>query len=301
VPAAFDVVVAVDWSGASVPVIGADSIWVATSGGGLHNPSTRMAAARLLDEIVDGAAGRRVLVGVDSAIGYPSGSAALFGLDGDGWRAMWSHLAASVVDDDHNRNDRFAVGAALNRRSGLCAGPFWGRPARTARAGGGAAGELIERLAPTKPRFEAVAEWRACERELRARRMWPSSVWQLCYAGSVGGQALTAIPVLERLRARCGRVEVWPFTTGFADPHALPDDAVVLAEVWPGAFTVDRARHVVKDAAQVLHVVDELVAADRSGALGDWFSAPHIGDADRRAALDEEAWILAPLGRAVAQ
>jgi precorrin-8X/cobalt-precorrin-8 methylmutase len=293
----FDLIVAVDWSAASVPVTGADSIWVATSDGCLHNPPTRAAAAVLLDAIVDSAAGRRVLVALDVAFGYPAGSASLFGLDGDGWRAMWSFLAATVADD-RNRNDRFAVGAALNGRSGLPAGPFWGRPWRSA---GGAAGahDVLEGLAPTRPPFDVIAEWRACERELRARRLRPSSVWQLCYAGSVGGQALTAIPVLERLRLRCERVEVWPFTTGFADPDELAADAVVLAELWPSAFAVDRARHSVKDAAQVLHVVDELVAADHAGVLAGWFGAPGITAADRRAALDEEAWILVPPGHAV--
>jgi hypothetical protein len=333
VRATFDLIVVVDWSAASSPVTGANSIWIATSDGDLHNPPTRAAAAHLLDHLLDGSAdgsqirgfastrgpasgprgrtpsdarrhaGRRVLVGVDVPFGYPAGTAALLGLhtldgcagldgrqapdgrvEGEPWRAMWSFLERTLGDDDRNRNDRFVLAGELNRRSGLGAGPFWGRPGHL----------LVDGLVPTKSPFAAVAEWRACELELRRRGHRPSSVWQLAYAGSVGGQALTAMPVLERLRRRHARAEVWPLTTGFVDPATLASDAVVLAEVWPSAFAVDRGRHHVKDAAQVLHVVEELATADRRGQLGSWFVAPDVPGLCVEAARHEEAWILGP-------
>jgi hypothetical protein len=319
VAATFDLIVAVDWSAASSPVTGANSIWIATSDGELHNPPTRADAAQLIDHLLDPPrirgfpstrgspsappvrtpsdarqhAGRRVLIGVDVPFGYPAGTARLLRLDVPGdsgardapaWGAMWSFLERTVDDDDRNRNDRFEVAAALNRRSGLDAGPFWGRPEHL----------HVDGLLPTKAPFTTVPEWRACEQELRRRGRRPSSVWQTAYAGSVGGQALTAIPVLERLRRRHAHVEVWPFTTGFVDPATLPADAVVLAEVWPSAFAVDRDRHRVKDAAQVIHVVDELANADRRAELSPWFGAPGLTEAVVDAALREEGWILAP-------
>jgi hypothetical protein len=285
---AFDVVVAVDWSAAGAPVTGTDSIWLATSDGVLANPATRASAAELLDGIVATARGRRVLVGVDVPFGYPAGSAAAFGLDGGGWQAMWSFLTGAVTDDDRNRNNRFAVAASLNRSVGPGRGPFWGCPPPFAD-------DVLAATKPAPPPTGApIAEWRACERHLRGAGLRPFSVWQLAYAGSVGGQALTAIPRLERLRRRHARVEVWPFTTGFVDPACLATDAVVLAEVWPSAFAVDRSRHRVKDAAQVGHVVDELVAADREGALAGWLATPSVDPHDRAGVLDEEGWILAP-------
>jgi precorrin-8X/cobalt-precorrin-8 methylmutase len=120
-------------------------------------------------------------------------------------------------------------------------------------------------------------------------------VWQLAYAGSVGGQVLTALPALARLAERHARIVVWPFETGLRLDGSLAADAVVLAEVWPSWFDVDRGRHEVKDAAQVLHVVDELLAADASGALGEW-AAPALEPAEVAAVTQEEGWLLAPLG-----
>jgi hypothetical protein len=59
--AAFDAYVMVDWSGASVPVRGADSIWIACArrrGRGLEihepvNPPTRALAAAHLADLID--------------------------------------------------------------------------------------------------------------------------------------------------------------------------------------------------------------------------------------------------------
>lgn len=77
----FDAHVMVDWSAASVPRTGRDSIWVCwhgADGESLENPSTRHAAKALLAGRLAAAAarGERVLVGFDFPFGYPTGFAA---------------------------------------------------------------------------------------------------------------------------------------------------------------------------------------------------------------------------------
>ena len=152
-------------------------------------------------------------------------------------------------------------------------------------------------LEATKPSFVgALAEYRLCERTLRAEGYRPFSVWQLSYPGSVGGQALVGIPVLASLmRAHPHRVEVWPFTTGLGrHPAAESPAAVVLAEVWPSRFATSHAPGVVKDASQVSQAVAVLAAADRTGELDAWFDPP-IPESDRGVVESEEGWILGPV------
>jgi precorrin-8X/cobalt-precorrin-8 methylmutase len=292
----FDVVVVVDWSASSVPTTGADSIWIAAAARerpevDLANLPTRAAARAHLDALLDRHRSDRVLVGIDVPLGYPAGTAAALGLDGEPWRATWRLLRRRVADDARNRNDRFEVGGELNARlaaaTGSAAGPFWGRPAT----------RPVPWLTPTKPLDAAwaPAEWRHCEARLRELGRWPKSLWQLAYAGSVGGQVLTALPVLAWLAERHPRLVVWPFETGLRLDGGLAADAVVLAEVWPSWFDVERGRHPVKDAAQVLHVVDELLLADGTGELRRW-AAPVLADAAARDVVTEEGWLLAPLG-----
>lgn len=283
----FDRYVVVDWSAASRPVTGADSIWIAVldrdGSPELLNPSTRSGAAATLHELCD--SHRRTLVAVDASLGYPAGAAAWFGIDGrPPWRAMWRTVADLLVDGDDNRNNRFEVADALNRR-GAPPGPFWGRP-----------GSLdLEALDPTKPRAIPLAEFRRCEEVLCDRGLRPSSGWQLLGAGSVGSQTLTILPVLDALLAR-GDVDVWPFTTGPSLRPPTPGRTVV-AETWPTIFDVDVPVGTVRDAAQVATVVTELRAADRSDRLDGWFTIDLAGG-DLAAVVGEEGWILAPTPRA---
>src|SRR5437899_1507711 len=167
----------VDWSGASVPVRGADSIWIAhgkRNGRGLEireplNAPTRALAVAHLADVIDThiAAGERVLVGFDFAFGYPAGFARALGLRGSApaWRRTWAALAELVTDRDDNANNRFLVAAALNRRLGRGPGPFWNCPARA----------VEDALIPTRPAFPYLArparvleEYREADRRLRA-------------------------------------------------------------------------------------------------------------------------------------
>lgn len=312
----FDVIVVVDWSAAARPATGADSIWFC-----LHdvstgvtippvNPSTRDAAVTQLADLLHARAGQRILVGFDFSLGFPRGFARAAGLVGDvAWSAMWAHLSASVHDGTDNSNNRFAVASALNASISDGVGPFWGT---------GSIREVTPWLLRTKaPGFphvvsvgtavpntglDVLAEFRLTERNIASRGRRPLSTWQLAGAGSVGGQTLTGIPAANRLRhdpRLADRVMVWPFETGLcADPTIDRADAIVFAEAWPSSIEVDRARHPVKDAAQVISLAEHLGARVHSGAIALDF-APQLSHADRSIVVAEEGWILgAPATRA---
>ena len=275
----FDRYVVVDWSAAGSPKTGKDSIWIAVADRvgdpALTNPRTRAVAASELAALAGGA----TLIAVDASLGYPAGAASWFGLIGvPPWRAWWDELAATIVDDDANRNNRFAVADRLNARGGGD-GPFWGCPV----------GAETAHLSPRKPRSFPVPEYRLVEQRLRERGHRPASGWQLLGAGSVGSQSLTLLPLLRRLLGT-GPVEVWPFTTGLRAPER---GATVVAETWPSAFDLDLSRHPIRDAAQVDGVARRLRRADTAGELSGWF-APPVDAAARRVIEREEGWVLLP-------
>src|SRR5205807_1653588 len=106
----FDSFVIVDWSAASQPKTGRDSIWLCAvdrDGGELlvENPDTRHRAKTLLSEMVSDATarGERVLLGFDFPFGYPAGFAARLGLTRTpAWRAVWDEIAACLTDAENN-------------------------------------------------------------------------------------------------------------------------------------------------------------------------------------------------------
>ncbi len=109
----------------------------------LVNPPTRHAAKALIaDWLVaaraNGTSGS--CSGFDFPFGYPAGFAARLGLAGPPWRAVWDEIAGLVSDDEDNRNNRFDVAEALNRRVSGGAFPFWGCPAGAAQNPSRAAG-----------------------------------------------------------------------------------------------------------------------------------------------------------------
>lgn len=309
----FDEIVMVDWSASSVPTTGHDSIWIAhlevdTGVVVLRNPSTRRRAEAMLCELLLESARRRVLVGVDVPFGYPAGFASCVagsGADPDEsvgdraaeppWRAVWRAISRGLSDADDNRNDRFELAGRLNALVGAGPGPFWGCP--PGLAGPTLSARKIHTF-PVPARGGPLEEFRITERWCRAIGRRPLSVWQTAYAGSVGGQALTAIPVLDRMLDHPvlgPRTEVWPLTTGFVpDPTCGRPDAVVFAEVWPSGFDLDLDRHQVKDAAQVVGTCEALAAFDASGELASMFT-PTMSGADAALAVAEEAWILGVL------
>jgi precorrin-8X/cobalt-precorrin-8 methylmutase len=199
------------------------------------------------------------------------------------WRATWDHLTANLLDEPTNRNNRWDVAADLNRR--LDAHWFWGVPNTRAS----------DWLRPTKSATEGLPEFRRAEVALHELGLRPFSPRQLLGAGSVGSQALTGIPAVQRLRTHpqlMHRTRVWPFETGLVnEPAADVVDAIVVAEVWPSAIAFDHLDHPVKDARQVTALVAHLGALDADGALAAMF-APAGALAHRAEVETEEGWVL---------
>ncbi len=293
----FDAFVMADWSASATPKSGADSIWIAsldvtTGATTLVNPRTRALAEHALRRLLIQLPAHRVLVGFDFPLGYPAGFASLLRAGRGDWTSVWQHLAGSIVDDDRNRNNRFEVAALMNAWAGPTAGPFWGCPA--SRASTFLRPRKEVRFPVTTP-DGGLLEYRISERRLRDNGLRPFSTWQLFGNGSVGGQALVGIPVVARLHADrelFARSHVWPFTTGcVADPTVGVANAIVHAEIWPGLVAIDRGRHAVTDAAQVIAVCEHLARLDREGVLGGCF-APALTEAESEAVVREEGWIL---------
>lgn len=288
--ALFDHYVIVDWSAANQPKTGRDSIWIChrgPDGEECDNPPTRyLAGLRLADMIGEAAAaGERMLLGFDFPFGYPAGFAARLGLAGVAWRALWDEIAAALHDDEDNRNDRFVLGAELNRRVSGGRFPFWGCPVRFDHACLGPrhhGRHAAERLAEKR----LIDEW----------MVGAQPCWKLAYTGSVGGQALTGIPVVRRLRDDprwADEARIWPFETGLA----VPDEArIVFAEVWPSWWkrAIRPEYGPPNDRAQVRSVAEIFAAADEAGELRTWFAAgdPDLTESQRRIVETEEAWTL---------
>jgi precorrin-8X/cobalt-precorrin-8 methylmutase len=287
----FDWYIIVDWSARNRPRTGNDSVWVCVLDADGH-AATENAPTRGKAEVIVGdalrrlvAAGQRVLVGFDFPYGYPAGFAAALNLAGPPWRAVWQYLAARVHDDGKtNANNRFVVAAGINAR--LDHPVFWSRPASqpfddlSARAD-----RVVYRLEGERA---GLAEWREVEVILRARGQYPQSAWKLFGNGSVGGQALTGIPVVSRLRHDPGLAAasaVWPFEVTVPE-LAAGRGAVIHAEIWPSLTSTPPVAGQVKDQTQVRCLARELRDLDRADALAGIFAA-----ASGRAG-SEEGWIL---------
>lgn len=288
--AVFDAYVMVDWSAESRPKTGPDSIWWACLervGGvlverAISNPPTRaQAVAELADLLSDlSARGLTVLAGFDFCFGFPAGFAEKIGAAD--WRDTWRRIAAEVMDGPDNTNDRFQAAARLNQRVGNGPGPFWGCPAN-------AAGPALE---STKPTHFAFAEKRLAEQRLGGTK----PVWQMAYAGSVGGQTLLGIPCAWELRRHPWLAEmtrVWPFETGLVPLEKCSEWRILMAEIYPSMVPVTVSDGEVKDRAQVLALARHFANLDGKGRLSALFAGdPGLTEAERHRAAKEEGWIL---------
>jgi precorrin-8X/cobalt-precorrin-8 methylmutase len=288
--ALFDAYVMVDWSAETRPKTGTDSVWWAClerDGDTLverrvSNPPTRaLAEAELADLLADLASrGLHVLLGVDFSLGFPEGFAARIGAKN--WRQVWHRLAGMVTDGKDNANNRFSVAAELNRRISGGPEPFWGRPATSA----------TDTLSATRKGTAGLPERRRTE--LRVTSAKP--VWQLAYAGSVGGQTLTGIPRMEALRRHpwlADQMRVWPFETGLKPLKRSTDWRILMAEIYPSLIKCPVAEGEVKDRAQVLALARYFAQLDAEGKLAQKFAGdPALTPEDRKAVETEEGWIL---------
>ena len=299
----FDSYIIVDWSAETKPKTGADSIWIGVvspdarrrPGFEAFNPPTRAQAEKLIAETLTRLRRRNetILDGVDFSLGYPAGTAAALGLavgdDRPPWAAMHAFLASELKDKPDNENNRFPLAARMNRLISGGPFPFWGVPAKGA----------LTTLSVKKSRDHGegeVAEFRHTELHARtSRNAKPKSVWQLAYAGNVGSQTMTGIPVVRRLRAAFPESRVWPFETGWQamSGDVLGDASIVFAEVYPSLLPVTPEPGEIKDAAQVRTLADGSQKADAAGKLATMFAPPPGTDDSIRAAVErEEGWIL---------
>ena len=199
--------------------------------------------------------------------------------------ALWDWLAARIVDDEHNANNRYAVAAEINRRyPGV--GPCWGRPATWTYP------DVPTRAHARTHRAAQPAERRIADKHAKGAK----TVWQLAYTGSVGSQVLLGLPALDRLRTTpsiAGGVAVWPFEGGLA----VPDKPVVLVELYPSLLRAAVARHATRaeihDRAQVRVNARAFASLDAAGGLAPLFlGSPALTRCERRLIETEEAWVL---------
>lgn len=270
-----DRVIILDWSAASAPKTGKDSIWAARAdarGCTAQNIPTRAAAkdwlaAQIYQATQDQA---RLLIGVDFSLAAPQAVTRALTGQGDAF-ALWDWLATRIQDDAQNRHNLRDVAAAANRALGD--GPFWGN---------GAARDV-----PDLPRRKPAShwpEWRACETHARALGLRPKPIFQLAGAGAVGAQSLLGMAHMQTLR-RDTDLRVWPF-------QDISDAPCILAEVYPSLLDNDVAAQLARDKTSVKDKVQVTLLAQALYNLAAQDQlAPLLAEAaqpDARA----EGWIL---------
>lgn len=272
----FDRVIVVDWSAANLPTSAtnrANAVWIGChdrEGGAEWHHRTRAGAEAQLVTLIDTAqaAGQRVLIGFDFAMGYPAGFAAR--LTGEARaEAVWRWLAGAISDVD-NRNNRFEVATRINAAFPEGPGPFWSHPLGQVWPG------LPFRRSGIDYAALGLAETRAAEEAVPRAK----SPWMLFNPGSVGSQSLLGLPMIHRLSQLPG-VAVWPF--------AAPDAPVILAEVYPSLLAgpvaiLANEANLTADQAQVRLLSRALYRLARADRLTSLFVAPPEAA--------EEGWIL---------
>jgi hypothetical protein len=293
---AFDAYAMVDWSSSSVPCHGNDSIWIASgvwdgaafAAAAPRNLSTRREAVTELRGQLERwrGEGRRVLVGLDFAFGYPTGFAHRLALQhsGPAWRTVHAHIAARVRDDDGNRHNRDAFAEECNRSIGA-PGPFWGCVAR-----GETPALTRQRVGLFTFPHHGLREWRLTDDVVR-RRVTTQSVWKLNCGVSVGGQTILGIKHLEELASSVGGRR-WPFE-GWGAPKR-PE--VWFAEIFPSLVIYDEWRDEYarrRDRTQVMSCLRRAAERDAAGLLrGDLAPPPGLDAPGLAQVQDEEGWIL---------
>ena len=290
----FDAYVMVDWSAASKPTTGADSIWIGVLKKNVRfqlafeafNPPTRAEAQALIEKTLADLArrGDRVLLGFDFPLGFPRGTAAALKLEGAPWKAVLDFVTREIKEKPDNTNNRFQVGAKMNRLMTGEAFPFWGCPPKDAQT-------MLQVKRPRDHTDADLPELRLAETQVKG----PSPIWKLYYQGSVGGQALTGMPVVKRLRDKLGDgFKLWPFETGWTPLTSadLEEIAVVVTEIYPSLYATKIGPGEVKDTAQVRATAEHFAALDEKGRLGAAFGPKKDQEAFGDLVALEEGWIL---------
>lgn len=296
----FDSYIIVDWSAASKPTTGADSIWIGalTPDARLNlkftgiNPDTRTKAFEQLCAALERLLNRgdRILLGFDFPLGYPAGTSQLLNLPIEQtapWLAMHQFLARELKDKPDNSNNRFALAARMNRIMSDGPFPFWGCPRK----------DVITTLSDKKPRAHTtddVSEFRLTETQaINEKKGRPQPVWKLGYAGAVGGQAFTGIPVVSKLKDRFpDEIGIWPMETGWIDDgDNVP--RILVSEVYPSILETPQIAGRVKDDIQVESLAKWFAELDSKNRLLRQLSRPsYLSDHESTMIQAEEGWIL---------
>lgn len=295
----FESYIALAWSAASKPATGADSVWIGamTPDARLKltfkatNPPTRAKALAELEDLLGRCLkrGDRVLLAADFPLGFPAGTAAALNLPGEPWKAIRDFLGKEMKDKPDNSNNRFSLAAQMNRRISNGPFPFWGCSKK----------DVLTTLSDKKTREHGAGdlpEFRHAEDAIvAAKKGRPQSVWKIAYAGAVGGQTLTGVPALEKLRAKFPSLRIWPFEVPLAklDEASLEGARIVVAEVYRGLVATPGASTEVRDEAQVRGLCEWLAERDAKGSLAPLFDAVAVKNpAQRDSIAREEGWIL---------
>lgn len=295
----FESYVMVDWSAASKPATGADSIWIGalTPDSRLKlsfkasNPPTRAKAIEELTELLNRCLkrGDRVLMGVDFPLGFPAGTSEALKLKGEPGKALRDFLLKEMKDKPDNSNNRFALAARMNRLISDGPFPFWGCSKK----------DELTTLSVKKTREHGkgdIAEFRIVEEAaMAAKKARPQPVWKIAYAGAIGGQAMTGIPAMERLREKFPALKIWPFDLPLAklDAEALADTRIVVAEVLTTLSAANQQASEIRDEAQVRALCEALAERDANGKLAAMFGGEaKLTEAQKTAVAAEEGWIL---------
>ena len=274
----FDAYLMVDWSAASRPKTGSDSIWLCFKHSGaeiVENPRTRIAAYKQIRDLLLQHSNLRILVGMDFPYGYPADLAQRLRVSN--WSGLWNEWHKRISDDGKNSNNRFRIATDLNRLISGKAGPFWG--CHKSYSG--------EFLTTNKASLDGLPEYRFCEPR-KAK-----SVWQLSYNGAVGSQALMGIPYLHALRfdeqlkdESC----VWPFEAGMNTP--ADDKRIVHAEIYPSVIPIEAGPSEVLDKVQVRELARWFHQLDTEGRLEGYFTGPELTKDQYDQVKNHEGWIL---------
>jgi len=293
---AFDAYVMVDWSSSSVPATGNDSIWIASGAWSCRtftavspqNVPTRTQAVDILRKQIVGwrDEGKRVLVGLDFAFGYPAGFASALGLTSarGAWRALHEYFASKVYDSPQNEHNRDSFADECNRKVGA-PGPFWGCTASAATRS-----LTQQRIGVFQFPHHNLEEWRATDIAARCL-VTTQSVWKLNCGVSVGGQTIVGIKHLNEL-ARSVDGHRWPFE-GWTTPEG---PGIWFAEIFPSLVRYPEWADEYKkrrDRTQVQSCVRKAAERDAAGKLkGDLAKPGRLDAATLARVKGEEGWIL---------
>lgn len=287
----FDNYIMIDWSAASKPNTGSDSIWIGVLKRDVRlqlrfehfNPPTRVQALEIISSQLAGfeKRGDKTLVGFDFAFGYPAGTAAALGLTPN-WHAIPDFLAKEFVDKTDNDNNRFQLASKMNRLISGKAAPFWGAPPKFVNS-------FLDSKKPID--FDKIPEMRIADIDGKVS----SSVFKLYAPGSVGSQTLTGIPYVMKLRSKFANSRIWPFEIGL---EALAKDAldgidIVFAETYPSMLKTKPLAGETKDLAQIRALAMHFAELDDIHKLGVAFGGKRkFSDEEISKITREEAYIL---------